>query len=130
MKEVIKAVRERMKESGIAYSFLRKKGKAVYPYYVGELVETGGGDESGISEYDFILNGFDRCSDGKADEMRLIDTAESIRKAFPQECGFMKTVKNGGLLIYYDTMIPDISDNTDTELSRNQITLKVKRWKG
>lgn len=130
MKEVIKTVNEKMKGLGIKYSFLRKRGKTVYPYYVGEIHDTGSKDESGISEYDFILNGFDRCGDDGANEMRLIDTAEKIKDAFPEECGYFKECSNGGLMIWYDTMLPDIPDDTDTELSRNQITLKVKRWKG
>lgn len=124
MKEIIRTVRDQLK--GIVnYSFLRKKGKTEYPYFIGELHRDGSGDESGESEYYFLLTGFYRGDD----VIQLYDAAEKIGEAFPEDTGRLFSSRNGCMLISLDSMMPDLPD-TDTELTKIQITLKVKRWKG
>ena len=124
MKEIIRIVRDQMK--GIVnYRFLRWKGKTEYPYFIGELHGDGGGDESGESEYYFLLTGFYRGED----VISLYDAAVRIEEVFPEDTGTLFRCRNGSLLISWDSMIPDLPD-TDTELTKIQIMLKVKRWKG
>lgn len=125
MREIIKNVNDRLKNV-INYSFLRWRKKPEYPYFVGELSEEGGGDESGTTEYHFILTGFYRGEN----EIYLYEAAESIKEVFPEAGGCLIQCKDGGMLVSWDSMLPDIPTDTDTELTKIQITLKVKRWKG
>ncbi len=124
MKEIIRSVGEKLKGI-VEYRFLRWKGKVKYPYFVGELYSTGGGDESGESEYSFLLTGFYRGED----VIQLYDAAEKIEAAFPEDTGCLIMCRNGGMLVSWDGMLPELPD-TDTELTKIQITLIVKRWKG
>lgn len=126
MRAVLNAVNKVLKENKINYSFRRKRGKIIYPYLVGEIYETGSDDESGITEYEFLLNGFDR----EEEDTRLLELAENVEAMFPKTGGRLLQVKNGGMCIWYDKTIPDIPTGMDTELNRIQIMLKVKRWKG
>lgn len=124
MKEIIRTVNDQLK--GIVnYRFQKWKGKAEYPYFIGTLQEDGGGDESGESEYYFLLTGFYRGED----DMFLYDAAEKIKEIFPKDIGSLFRCKSSSLLIAWDSILPDLPD-TDTELTKIQITLKVKRWKG
>ena len=125
MKEIIKNVGQRLKEV-TNYRFLRWRGEPKYPYFVGELLEMGDGDESGTAEYRFILTGFYRGDD----DICLYEDAESIKEIFPEDGGCMVQCKDGGMLVSWDSMFPDIPTDTDTELTKMQITLNVKRWKG
>lgn len=125
MKEIIKNVGERLKKV-TNYRFLRWRGTLKYPYFVGELMEEESGEESGIKEYRFILTGFYRGDN----EISLYDDAESIKEIFPEDGGCMIQCKDGGMLVSWGSMLPDIPTDTDTELTKMQITLNVKRWKG
>lgn len=127
MKAIMKAIKSRLneKEYKINYSFGRKRGKTQYPYFVGEIYETGIQDESGISEYECLLTGFDRSES----EIRLIEDLEKIKAAFPAVCGYTVQAESGGLCIWYGSMIPGIPD-TDTEINKIQVTLNIWRWEG
>lgn len=125
MKEIMKIIKNRLNEYKINYSYGRKRGKANYPYFIGEIHETGTMDENGISEYEFLLTGFDRSED----EMQLIGEAEKIKQVFPPVGGYTVSTMDGGICIWYDSMISDIPD-IDTEINKIQVTLKVWRWKG
>lgn len=125
MKEVIKAVGKELKKI-VNYRFLRWKGKAAYPYFVGELYGNGSPDESGEEEYTFLLTGFYRGEE----EISLYDAAERIGGCFPAGTGRLLSCKDGGMLISCQSMTGELPDDTDTELEKLQITLAVKRWKG
>ena len=124
MKEIMRTVKDQL-QGIVKYRFLRWKGKAEYPYFIGELHKDGSGDESGESEYYFLLTGFYRGDD----VMELYDAAEKIEAVFPEDTGRLFHGRNGCMLISLDSILPDLSD-TDTEITKIQITLKVKRWKG
>ncbi|MCM1304570.1 MAG: hypothetical protein NC305_13310 [Lachnospiraceae bacterium] len=124
MKEIIKNVGSELKKI-VNYRFLRWKGNAKYPYFVGELYGDGSGDESGETGYSFLLTGFYRGED----EISLYDAAERIMKRFPADTGSLILCRDGGMLVSVQSMDGDIPD-TDEELVRLQITLQVKRWKG
>lgn len=125
MKEIIKGIGSELKKI-VNYRFLRWKGKADYPYFVGELYGNGSVDESGEEEYTFLLTGFYRGED----EISLYDAAERISECFPAGTGKLLHCKNGGMLVSVQSMTGDLPDDTDAELEKLQITLAVKRWKG
>ena len=79
MKEICRVVADRMKEYGINYAKGKKRGKIVYPYFVGQLYQVDPGDESGIKEYELLLDGFDR----NPDESEMMSAVEKIEEAFP-----------------------------------------------
>lgn len=124
MREIIKSVGDTLR-GVVNYRFLRWKGKLKYPYFIGELYQDGSGDESGESVYSFLLTGFYRGED----VIQLYDAAEKIEAAFPEDTGFLIECRDGVMLVFWETMLTEIPD-TDTELVKIQITLKVKRWKG
>lgn len=124
MKEIIRNIGDKLKEI-VDYRFLRWKGKLKYPYFVGELYSDGNSDGSGESEYSFLLTGFYRGED----VIQLYEVAEKIEAVFPEDTGCLIVCRNGGMLISWDGMLSELPD-TDTELTKIQITLKVKRWKG
>lgn len=125
MKEISKAVADRMKECGINYSKGKKRGKPVYPYFVGQLYLTDSGDESGKQEYELLLDGFDR----NPDEEAMLSAVEQIEDAFPAVGGFVVQNRRSVILISCDSVIPDIPADTEADLSRNQIKLKITRWR-
>lgn len=124
MKEIIRCVGLELRRI-VNYRFLRWKGKAVYPYFVGQLYGDGSPDESGEAEYVFFLDGFYRGED----EMALYEAADRIVECFPSDAGMLICCRDGGMLVSTQSVEGDIPD-TDAELTRLQITLQVKRWKG
>lgn len=125
MKEISKAVAARMKEYGIRYSKGKKRGKPVYPYFVGQLYLINSGDESGKQEYEMILDGFDRDSD----EEDMLSAIELIETAFPTIGGYIVINNKSIIMISYDSLIPDIPTDTEADLNRNQIKLKITKWR-
>lgn len=125
MKEIIKNIGTQLK--GIVnYRFLRWKGKAEYPYFVGELYGDGSPDESGETEYSFLLTGFYRGED----EIALYEAAERITKCFPSGTGKLLSCGDGMILASAQSVAGGIPDGADEELTKLQITLQVKCWKG
>lgn len=125
MKEISKAVAGRMKEYNINYSKGKKRGKLVYPYFVGQLYLTDSGDESGKQEYEMLLDGFDR----NPDEEAMLSAVEKIEEAFPVIGGYVVSNKKNTIMICFDSLIPDIPTDTDADLNRNQIKLRIKKWR-
>lgn len=125
MKEISKAVAARMKEYGIRYSKGKKRSKPVYPYFVGQLYLINSGDESGKQEYEMLLDGFDRDSD----EEDMLSAIELIETAFPPVGGYIARSSKSIIMISYDSLIPDIPTDTEADLNRNQIKLKITKWR-
>ncbi len=125
MKEICKVVADRMKEYGINYTKGKKRGKMVYPYFVGQLYQVDPGDESGMKEYEMLLDGFDR----NPDESEMMSAVEKIEEAFPEVGGYIVRTRKSVILISFDTLIPDIPTDTDADLGRNQVKLKIKKWR-
>lgn len=125
MKEICRVVADRMKEYGINYAKGKKRGKIVYPYFVGQLYQVDPGDESGIKEYELLLDGFDR----NPDESEMMSAVEKIEEAFPGIGGYIASTGRSVILISFDTLIPDIPTDTDADLARNEIKLKIKKWR-
>ena len=125
MKEINKAVADRMKEYQINYAKGKWRRKPVYPYFVGQLYLIDPGDESGRQEYEMLLDGFDR----NPDEEAMLSAIEKLEEAFPEIGGHIVKTKKNIIMICFDSLGPDISTDTDADLSRNQIKLKIIRWR-
>ncbi|MBD5468883.1 MAG: hypothetical protein HDR21_12115 [Lachnospiraceae bacterium] len=125
MKKILQAVNALLKEAGIRYTYGRKRGKPEYPYFTGMLYGSGGADESGEKEYELLLTGFDRSGDDTV----LLDQAELIEELFPETDGRMIHAGSSTMLIWVSQFLPELPD-TDEELSKCQITLKIRHWKG
>ncbi len=125
MKEINKAVADRMKEYQINYAKGKWRRKPVYPYFVGQLYLIDPGDESGRQEYEMLLDGFDR----NLDEEAMLSAIEKLEEAFPEIGGHIVKTKKNIIMICFDSLVPDISTDTDADLSRNQIKLKIIRWR-
>lgn len=125
MREIIKNVGSELKNI-VNYRFLRWKGKAVYPYFIGEMYGEGSVDESGEEDYRFLLTGFYRGDN----EMSLYEAAERIQEIFPVDTGRLIGCRDGGMLVCTQTVTGELLDDMDAELTRLQIVLQIKRWKG
>lgn len=110
----------------INYRFLRWKGEKTYPYFIGELYGEGGSDESGETGYRMLLTGFYRGDD----DMQLYEAAERVLEIFPEETGRLIRCREGAMLVSAGGILTDLPTDMDTELTKIQITLEVKRWKG
>lgn len=125
MKEIIKSVGEILSKA-INYRYLRWRGKVKYPYFVGELHKEDGGDESGEIEYRFLLTGFYRGEN----DIELYAAAEKVLEMFPEDIGRLIQCRSGAMLVSVGEVLTDLPTDMDTELTKIQITLEVKRWKG
>ncbi len=125
MKEIIKNVGVLLSEQ-VNYRYLRWRGKTKYPYFVGELYKDGTGDESGESGFRLLLTGFYRGED----EIQLLEAADRILEMFPEASGRVIQCRDGGMLVSTGDVITDIPTDADTELTKMQITLEIRRWKG
>lgn len=125
MREIIKNVGVLLSEQ-INYRYLRWRGKAKYPYFVGELYKDGTGDESGESGFRLLLTGFYRGDD----EIQLFEAADRVLEMFPEDTGRLVRCQDGLMLISAGDVLTDIPTDSDTELSKIQITLEIRRWKG
>lgn len=125
MKEINRAVADRMKEYQINYAKGKMRRKPVYPYFVGQLYLIDAGDESGRQEYEMLLDGFDR----NPDEEAMLSAIEKLEEAFPAIGGYIVRTRSNVIMICFDTLEPDIPTDTDADLNRNQIKLKIIRWR-
>jgi hypothetical protein len=130
MKEVLKLITSKMQESGLDYHFMKnKKRKVTYPYWVGELLPTDPNTEDGRKEFTFILTGFNRASDTTEGTLfELLEEAEKIEERFPQVEGLTAVVRNQAIAVYYSSCQP--IDAGDEQLTKVQINLAIKTWKG
>lgn len=125
MKEVIKNVGILLSEQ-VNYRYLRWRGKAKYPYFIGELYKDSTGDESGESGYRLLLTGFYRGDN----EIQLVEAADRILEMFPEDTGRLVGCRDGGMLVSTGDILTDTQTDADMELTKMQITLEIRRWKG
>lgn len=125
MREIVKKIGELL-SGEINYRFLRWKGKLKYPYFIGELYGEGGSDESGETGYRMLLTGFYRGDD----DMQLYEAAERVVEMFPEDTGQLIQCRGGTMLVSTGEILADLPADMETELTKIQITLEVKRWKG
>ncbi len=125
MTEIVKKIGELL-SGEINYRFLRWKEKPKYPYFIGELYGEGGRDESGETGYRLLLTGFYRGDD----DMQLYEAAERVVEMFPEDTGRLIRCRAGTMLVSTGEILTDLPADVETELTKIQITLEVKRWKG
>lgn len=125
MREIIKHMGILLSEQ-IHYRYLRWRGKARYPYFIGELYKDGTGDESGESGYRFLVTGFYRGDD----EIQLFEAADRVLEMFPEDTGRLVSCRDGVMLVSTGDVLTDTKTDAGTELSKIQITLEIRRWKG
>lgn len=124
-KEVLQIIGKAMKTLGLQYGFGEYGGNAegqiVYPYFVGEYMETESTTEDGLQETTFILTGFSRESWEALEEAK-----EKIEKNFSRyRVGI--TSNGTGVAIFYGHSL--IVPTGDAELKSIQINLSIKEWK-
>ena len=125
MREIIKQIGNLL-SGQINYRYRRWRGKALYPYFIGELYKDGTGDESGESGYRFLLTGFYRGDDG----IQLFEATDRVLEMFPEDTGRLVRCRDGVMLVSAGDVLTDIPSDADTELAKVQITLEIRRWKG
>ena len=125
-KEVLQLIRKAMNSLGLQYGFGEYGGNAegqiVYPYFVGEYMDTESTTESGLQESTFILTGFSRESWEALEEAK-----EKIEKHFSLSGRVGITSSGSAVAIFYAHSL--IVPTGDAELKSIQINLSIKEWK-
>lgn len=124
MKQTLKVISDAMKSLGIEYDLGVYSGNPIiYPYFVGEYVESESNTEDGFQETEFMLNGFSRES-----WLELENAKEKIENYFNKVSGKTVIADNGSAVaIFYANSL--IVPTGDAELKRIQINLTIKEWK-
>lgn len=119
-----------MKSAGIDYHLGKnKKSPPAYPYFVGEFIPVDTNSEDGRKEWTLLLDGFTRqTAKSSGDLLELLQEAEKIEDHFPCVGGLKTVVKNQAIVGYFVGVQP--VDTDDDQLTRVQITLQIKSWKG
>jgi hypothetical protein len=125
-KEVLQIIGKAMNSLGLQYGFGEYGGNAegqiVYPYFVGEYMETESTTEDGLQETTFILTGFSRGSWEALEEAK-----EKIEKHFSLSGRVGITSSGSAVAIFYAHSL--IVPTGDAELKSIQINLSIKEWK-
>ena len=124
-KETLQIIRKAMNSLGIQYGFGEYKGNTegqiVYPYFVGEYMETESTTEDGLQESTFILTGFSRDSWETLEEAK-----EKIEKHFKNgKVGITSSGSAVAIFYAHSLIVPTI----DAELKSIKINLSIKEWK-
>lgn len=125
-KETLQLIRKAMNSLGLQYGFGEYGGNAegqiVYPYFVGEYMETESTTEDGLQETTFILTGFSRESWEALEEAK-----EKVEKYFSLSGRVGITSSGSAVAIFYAHSL--IVPTGDAELKSIQINLSIKEWK-
>ena len=111
-----------MQSLGINYEFGRWSGKPVYPYFVGEYVQTEATTEDGEQDCAFTITGFTRGTWDDLEKCR-----QKICAMFDPVAGYRTMDGRDAIVVYYDAATP-VPTDTD-ELRRIQIDLTAKKWR-
>lgn len=118
---VLKVINEIMQQLGIHYEYMEWTSDIVYPYFVGEYVETPIETEDGLKESTFILTGFTRGT-----WIELEQIKEKIENLFHN--GYEAIIDNkSGVAVFYGDSQPIRQENES--LKKIQINLEIKEWK-
>lgn len=124
--EVLGIIRNALNSLGLQYGFGEyggnAEGRIVYPYFVGEYMETESTTEDGLQETTFILTGFSRESWEALEEAK-----EKIEKYFSLSGRVGITSSGSAVAIFYAHSL--IVPTGDAELKSIQINLSIKEWK-
>lgn len=106
---------------GINYQFGEWEGDIVYPYFVGEYIESESFTEDNFEDIEFILTGFAR---GQNAYLQLENIKNKIKKRFFNGVTVLKN--NKAVTIFYGNSISGIPTG-ELELKKIQINLKIKQ---
>ena len=119
-------INEQMDILSVPYEFGEWTSKVQYPYCVGEITEEPTTSEDGLEQSTFLLNCFNRGSEGVL--LGLEEIKEKIKKHFPAIYGLRAATKSGSITVYFDGAF--YVPTNEAELKRLQINLIIKEWKG
>ena len=123
--EVLQIIKNAMNFLSLQYDFGEYKGNAegqiVYPYFVGEYMETESTTEDGLQESTFILTGFSR------DDWDALEEAKAkIERHFSHgKVGITSSGSAVAIFYAHSRIIP----TGDAELKSIQVNLNIKEWK-
>lgn len=124
-RETLNIIASWMDEIKVNYDYPEWRGKAKYPYFVGEYQESEPLNEDGQEETMFILTGFARGADALAD---LEKAKKKIKEYFPPVGGRTAITESGSAVaIFYAGALANLPTG-DAELKKIQINLTVKEW--
>ncbi len=123
MLEILKIIDSIMAKLAINYEYMEWKSDIVYPYFVGEYIEsdTDTEPEDGQLNSTFILSGF-----GRSTWKELEEQADKI-KDFLKSSYTTITDGGSGVAISYGYARPIRTG--EMELKRMEINLTVKEWR-
>ena len=126
-KEVLNIISHAMAALNLEYGFVEYKGNAsgkiVYPYFVGEYIETETFTEDGLTECNFIITGFTRGS-----WLELEEAKEKIARYFNHVTGKVGITSSGSAVAIFFAHSLTVPTG-DAELKSIQINLTIKEWK-
>lgn len=121
---MLKFIAEQMAALDIPYEFMEWSTEVIYPYTIGEYLETPTLTEDGSEQYTFILTSTTR---GKW--LELEEIKEKIKNHFPSSGGLCAEINGGdSIAVFYSHSTPVPTGEMD--LKRMQYELKVLIWKG
>ena len=122
--DILNVIDNEMGIIGIPYMYGEWTDEVTYPYFIGEQpspeeIIT----EDGAESVEILVTGFHR-----GDPIALVEAKDKIRKHFHPVFGHRVQTENGAVAIFYGGafFVPTM----ETDLSKIQITLQIKSWKG
>ena len=119
-------INEQMDILAVPYEFSEWTSAVQYPYCVGEITETEPTTEDGYEQSTFLLNCFNRGSEGVL--LGLEEIKAKIKKHFHSIYGLRAETESGAIAVYYGGAF--YVPTNEADLKRIQINLIVKEWKG
>lgn len=120
----LKFINEQMSALGINYEFNEWTSDIKYPYFVGEdFHEDETTTEDGAETSSLVVVGYNR---GKI--IDLYEAKNKIKKHFDPINGLSATTDSGAITVFFADSFNIPSGEAD--LTKLQITLKIKEWKG
>lgn len=118
---MLSTMKNELSNLGINYQFGEWEGDIVYPYFVGEYIESESFTEDNLEDIEFILTGFAR---GQGSYLKLENIKNKIKKRFFNGVTVLKN--NKAVTIFYGNSISAIPTG-ELELKKIQINLKIKQ---
>lgn len=119
-------INEQMDILAVPYEFNEWTSDVQYPYCVGEITETEPTTEDGFEQSSFLINCFNRGSEGVL--LGLEEIKAKIKKHFHSIYGLRAATKSGSIAVYYGGAF--YVPTNEADLKRLQINLIIKEWKG
>lgn len=119
-------INEQMDILAVPYEFGEWTSNVQYPYCVGEYSEETPITEDGFEQSTFIINCFNRGSEGVL--LGLEEIKARIKEHFDTIYGLRAKTESGAIAVYYGNAFPVPTNEAD--LKRIQINLIIKEWKG